>query len=93
MPRYSARFLAAPRPTLYARRTKGGGVDMFLDKEATELTSWYSLGDPKRPRHGRKWFTLRNFRYKLEWLPDLDSVTGPTAPTSTGAPANADQKR
>lgn len=74
MPRYSARFLAAQHPTLYVRRTKGGVVDMFLDKEATELTSWYNLGDPKRPRHGRKWFTLRCRRWKLEWLPDTEEV-------------------
>ena len=70
MPRYSARFLAAPRPTLYARRTKGGPVHIFRDSEALSHFASFELGHPQRPRHGRKWITLNCYRWKLEWLPD-----------------------
>jgi len=77
MPRYSARFLAAPRPTLYARRTKGGPVELFSNPDGSAIFARYDMGHPRRPRHGRQWITLRNFRYKLEWLPD----TTPTPDT------------
>lgn len=72
MPRYSARFLAAPRPTLYARRTKGGPVELFSNPDGSALFAIYDLHHPQRPRHGRQWVTINCKRWKLEWLPDME---------------------
>lgn len=63
--------------TLYARRTKGGSVDIFRDSAATNQFCSFDMHRSDRPRHGRKWITLNCYRWKLEWLPD----TTPTPDT------------
>lgn len=74
MPRYTQEYLDTPRPTLYARRTKGGPVHLFRDPEAPTHFISFGLHDPQRPRHGRQWITILCKRYKLEWLPDTDTL-------------------
>lgn len=93
MPKYSKRFLETKHPTLYAKREKGGPVTLYKDEHAQELHSIYPLGHPKRPRHGRQWFTADFFRWKLEWLPEPESVTQSTPSPSNTELENDDQKR
>lgn len=93
MPRYAKQFLETSRPTLYAQR-KGSDVVLYRDKEDREYQFAYlSLGNPLRPRYGRKWITVDFYRYKLEWLPDADSVTRPTPSPSTAPLRNSGSKR
>lgn len=93
MPRYSKRFLETKHPTLYARRVKGDFVKLFKDHEAENGFYAFPLGHPQRPRHGRKWITINNFRWKLEWLPDEESMTHPAPSTTKPKPENSDPKR
>lgn len=87
MPRYSKRFLETKHPTLYARRVKGDFVKLFKDHEAENGFYAFPLGHPQRPRHGRKWITINNFRYKLEWLPDAEPPVETYGRIGPGHPA------
>jgi len=78
---------------VFARRTKGGPVRIFHDSGCTSLFAVFDLHHPQRPRHGRKWITLNCYRYKLEWLPDAESVTRPIPLLSNPEPQNAAPKR